>query len=90
MQNRTATVRLCHVAKSLTAVQPDWPMTQRLKIVQVAARAAAKIENIERAPCRELTEELIVILSDIVIPRPMPERRGIVLIMSQRDGFDLR
>lgn len=89
MQNRTVTMRLRHVAKGLTAVQPDRPMTQRSKIAQVATRAAAKIEDLERATFRKLTEKFIVILSDIVIFRTPPERRGTVLVMSQGDGFDL-
>ena len=82
MQNWTATIRLRHVAKGLTAVQPGRPMTQRSKMAQVATRAAAKIEDIERASFRELAEEFLIILSDIVIFSPPPERQSIVLIMS--------
>ena len=71
---RIVNLGLMEVDPGLRRFEPDRPVTQRLKITQVATRAAAKIEDIELAAFRKLTEELIIILSDIMIFRPSPER----------------
>ena len=47
-------------------------MAQGLEVAQVAARAAAKIQDIERPCARKLAQELFIILGDIVILCPLP------------------
>ncbi|MCY1540807.1 hypothetical protein D9M68_764660 [compost metagenome] len=86
----TAAAFAGHLDEARAAVQADGGVAQGLEGAQVAARAAAEIEDLVRRLALDMPQQCGDVLADIVIAGAFAKVFGAVLVMGQGQGADLR
>jgi len=84
-----AAVRSRHGDELDHAVEADRRVAQRRECLQVAARAAAEVEDRERRRGFDVAQQRIDVLAHVVIARALPELLGALGVMRQRERGDV-
>ena len=88
-QHLAAAVRARQRGQFGRAVQADGAVTERLERHQVAPRAAAEVEQVERRRAVDVAQQGGDVLADGVITCAGPAAGGVLVVMRQREVGDL-
>jgi hypothetical protein len=89
LPDHAAAVGARHVDKAPCTVQPDDQMTEAGKGLQIAAWAAAEVEDREWHLASEVAQQRGDILTYVMVARPHAKLLGALVVMSQRLARDL-
>lgn len=81
VQDFAAAVLARHGGEARGAVKPDHAVPERLEGLQVAPRSAAEIKDREGRSCRDVPQQRIDVLADIVIGGARAKILGALLVM---------
>ena len=84
----TATVCTGHLRELLRAVQAHSRVAHAGKRLQIAPRATAEIENVERRATLDMPQQSVDILADIMIASTFAKPLGHRVVMAQGGGGD--
>ena len=85
----TATVLAGHLGEAFSAVEPDRYMPQAGEGLQIAPRAAAKIQKGKWRAALDMPQQCVDVLAHVVVASPFAKAFGTLLIMLQRGGSNL-
>lgn len=89
LPDHAAAVGACHFDETPGTIQTDDHMTEAGKGLQIAAWAAAEVEDGERDLASEVAQQRGDVLSDVVVARSLAKLLGALVVMSQSSSRDL-
>src|SRR5688572_16550687 len=88
VQDRAPGSTARHLAERGAAVEPDRLVTLRSEVAEVAPRSTAEVEERKRRRALDRREQRRIVLADVVVFRPFPERLGAALVVAEGLGGD--
>ena len=89
LPDHAAAVGACHFDETRGTIQTDDHMTEAGEGLQIAAWAAAEVEDGERDLASEVAQQRGDVLSYVVVARSLTKFLGALVVMSQRSARDL-
>jgi hypothetical protein len=87
-ENLAARVRTRHLRESARAVEPNRGVPEIAKRLEIPARPASEVEDRVGPVSREVPKQSGDVLTDVVAPRSVPERFGLLAVMAEGLGAD--
>ena len=81
-------VLACHGGETWRTLEPDRVMTSIAEGLQIAAGAAAHVQDEKRRRAFDVVEQRRDVLRDVVISRAFPELLGTLVVVSERRAGD--
>ena len=89
LPDHAAAVGACHFDETRGTIQTDDHMTEAGEGLQIAAWAAAEVEDGERDLASEVAQQRGDVLSDVVVASSLAKLLGALVVMSQSSSRDL-